>query len=583
MKKWLIAPIALALVVAACGGADPTATPAPTATPVVAPTAAAPVVAPTATSVVAPPTATATTAAPTATPVPAPTAVPTAPPKPVTPMGTLNIARARIGTGGYVPWLTRGTAKNYLPYFDRLFNMQQDGVTVVPGLVERWEFPSDGLSISFFVRKGVEFHNGWGEFTAEDVKYTIDNVLGPDSRASGGLLKTTMDRIEVAGTYELTMFLKSPFGADIPALMTLNAIVSKKYVEGVGEEEANQKESFTGPFRVVDEKDGEFIRLEALDKHWRVIPEWKVLDVREVPEEATRVALLTRGEADIIESTHTIANALEKDGFRHVLFRSSHNMAFPMYGQWMPPHETYEPFLNIKVREAMNLAINREEIAKAIYYGYAQPTGTLTWYPWSHKYEPRPYDPERAKQLLKEAGYPNGFKVDLWILQWAQGPTEQPEVAEAVAGYWEAIGLEVPISTFSIREVFGNIVQRKVKGATWPQPTTIIVPWFRNAFIYYDRQGFTGPFYEHPDVEVILEELRGAGTEELRNKLMEDITKHVYDNYNVVPVVTADERLMISDRIGEWPTIRFYANKWANYEYITHNPPLGTFRMPGIL
>ena len=333
MRKWLAMLLAVGLVVAACGGGgDATAVP---------------------------------TAGPTATSAPAPTAVPTAVPT-LTPLpkrtgstGTLNIARSRIGSGGYLTWFG-SVGKNYLPFFDRLFNLNTDGVTVVPGLVERFEIPADGKAITFFLRQGVPWHGDWGEFTAEDVKWSIDKSLAPESKSSGGLLKPVMDRIEVISPSVLTIFITAPYGGDLPSLHKRTTVVSKRYVETVGEDEANRKGIFTGPYKIVQDKDGEIIKLEVVENHWRLTPEFQFIVIREVPEEATRVALLKRGDTDIIETTHTIAQALGDEGFKTVRFSSTNNMAFPLYGQWLPPNENFAPFENKKVREALNLAINRQ-------------------------------------------------------------------------------------------------------------------------------------------------------------------------------------------------------------------------------
>ncbi|MGH2652700.1 MAG: ABC transporter substrate-binding protein, partial [Actinomycetota bacterium] len=177
-----------------------------------------------------------------------------------------------------------------------------------PMLAERWQMSPDARTWTFVLRQGVPFHDGWGDVTAEDVKFSFELLMGKDAIATTTpQWRRLIDRIEVVDRHTVRLHLKAP---DPDLLFELSSarevqILSKKHVESVGIDKASQKPVGTGPYQFAEWRRGESMRYRALDKHWRVVPQFKELVYRFVAEDATRVAMLRTGEADIIELPRT--------------------------------------------------------------------------------------------------------------------------------------------------------------------------------------------------------------------------------------------------------------------------------------
>jgi ABC-type transport system substrate-binding protein len=273
----------------------------------------------------------------------------------------------------------------------------------------------------------VQFHDGWGELTSEDVKFTLEMAMSDRPGAAGSTIGKSIapliDRVETVGPYEVVVHFKdAPWGEFAPHWFSSAKgaelpITCKKHVEEVGWEEALVNPIFSGPYKYVDHVDGEYLRLAALESHWRVVPEYKYLVFKEVPEEMTRIAMFRRGDVDIAVVTAETAKRLAAEESAGIMTVSgAQHLSLALWGQWLPTVETYDPdleWLDRRVRQAMNLAINREDIAEHIFSGYARPAGISQPLPWADEFEPYPYDPDRARELLEEAGYADGFDVEL--------------------------------------------------------------------------------------------------------------------------------------------------------------------------
>ncbi len=436
----------LAPVLAACGDDDGetstvTATRTVTATPT--PTATAP--RPTTPAATTPPATTPRPTTPAAT-TPAATPTPTPTPKRV-PTGTIRVGTSLFSRELNDPFLTAGPDMFRLGWFwDYLVGMKPDGsdISTETGLAHRWEQSADGLTWTFYLRKGVMFDQGYGELTAEDVKFSVERNYSTGAMSSRATqVRVTIKGIEVVDPYTVKVNLNSPrpvLAYDLSGLAeTPGAVYSKKQFEAVGAQQFNLKPVTSGPYRLVEHKPGQYFKYEARDDYWQYVPRYREIYVYKVSEESTRLAMLQRGELDIVDVSIENAGDMRKKGFDILRKDGANHVMMLMHNQW-------EGALGkLEVRQALSMAVNRKEMAGTIFKGEAIPA---RWFPtWAQGVgmdnDPPPYDPKKAKQILADAGYPNGF--DLTIAALPQG--DLPLVSEALSGYWDAIGVKTKIVT----------------------------------------------------------------------------------------------------------------------------------------
>jgi peptide/nickel transport system substrate-binding protein len=285
------------------------------------------------------------------------------------------------------------------PMADYLVYVKSDTHEMIPGLATRWEISDDKKSIHFWLREGVQFHDGWGELTSEDVMYSFEIAMSDASETRmRKIIAPYIDRLEAPGPYEFVVHFKEAPNADFAPHWFSSAkgaeipITCKKYVEQVGYEEANVKPIYSGPYKYSEQVFADYLKLEAVDNHWRVIPEFKYLEYKHVPEEVTRIAMFSRGDVDIAEVTTEAAGRLgDEESTTVVPVRGGSAVYLSLWGQWLPTRETYDPevpWLDKSVREAMNLAINKDDIVEHIFSGFGTPSGVPFVMPWSDEFEP---------------------------------------------------------------------------------------------------------------------------------------------------------------------------------------------------
>ena len=391
---------------------------------------------------------------------------------------------------------------------------------VQPMLAERWEMSADGLTWDFYLRQGIQFNDGWGEFTAEDVLYsaqiyTREGTTG--SYAPGFRVGEGMESYEIVSPYHIRFHLTKPQPEMEYHLCETNfGEISKKYYEAVGFDYAIMHPIGTSPWRLIEHKPAEYVKYEAVENHWRQTPEFKYLTIKEVPELSTQLAMLKTGVADFAEVPIEFAAEMEAVGFQTKRREGGGSAHLLLGGQVLPTREGYDPTCPwvthqdeaealadheagwgkvtggsewnqraLKVRMAMLYAINADAIIDNIFYGEGGkvPIGAAGGWAslgsvWLRpEWKLLPYDSELAKQLLIEAGYPDGFEIRFTIFATGQQPRLE-EIAEAVARDWEAIGLTVK------REMTEYAVERPIWGArgnvdavtlrVWPAPPE---PW----------------------------------------------------------------------------------------------------------
>ncbi|WP_174614728.1 glutathione ABC transporter substrate-binding protein [Virgibacillus ihumii] len=294
--------------------------------------------------------------------------------------------------------------------FQGLFGFSK-GMEVVPVLAKDYKISDDGLVYTFQLKKGITFHDS-APFNAKAVKVNIDRLANPDNNLKRHSLFAMVESTEVVDEYTVKIKLKKPFGAFINNLAhPAGRIISPKALEKYGEEVARNPVG-TGPFKFKEWVPGDHLTVVKYDQYWQdSYPKVDKITFEPTPENGSRVAKLKTGEADFIFPVPP-EQAKQIDGKNGIEVKAEPSIVV----RYMAMNNMKEPFNNVKVRKAINYGIDKEAFIKVVKRGFGEPLDSViapktSFYSQQKVYE---YNPEKAKQLLKEAGYPNGFKTTLW-------------------------------------------------------------------------------------------------------------------------------------------------------------------------
>ena len=315
-----------------------------------------------------------------------------------------------------------------------------------PSLAESWSGGEDGLSYEFVLRKDAKFHNG-DPVTADDVKFSFERYRG----AAHGLLKEQ----------HVVFKLKTPW----PDFITFYAVASgagwvvpRKYVEKVGEDGFKKAPIGAGPYKFVSFTPGVELVLEAFEQYWRKSPSVKRIVLRVIPDESTRLAALKRGEIDIAYSVRAeLAEELQRTPgltLKPTVGSAPYFLYFPE--QWDPK----SPWSDVRVRQAASLALDRNTINQALTFGHSHITGSVIPenFEFYVKQPPAVYDPERAKELLAEAGHADGFDAGFYTCDVAYA-----NLGEAALNYLAAVGIRARLRPLERAAFFKGYGDKKFK------------------------------------------------------------------------------------------------------------------------
>lgn len=434
-----------------------------------------------------------------AAPAPAATSQPAvAPPAATQSGGTLIVAMAKIGAPTGLPGKQTGGGPEQMPQrlsvMERITERVPD-LSYRPMLAESFTLANDLSKITVNLRQGVKFHDGWGDLTAEDVKWSYGDAAleNPESiHGSVGFINNHLEPLVVVDANTVD-FPVEEFTTRWEGIhLNIVDITSKKRVDDLGEDEALQQVVGTGPFKMNSwTADNEFLG-ESFEDYWGQQPSFDTLRVRQVPEASTRVALIKTGEAGIIDAVPiNFLKDLKETGITPVNdHRGGRQQAIFFGGNfWQKKYHDRDeavaprpgflpddehPWIGNpddpardesarKVRLALSLAINRELINEQVLLGEGSPEYVpylATFHPeypdrWVH-----PYDPDMAMQLLDEAGYGDGFEVPMFVAPDI-GSLNQ-EVYEAVATMWANVGLTPRLDRTAYQAFRPKLVERKL-------------------------------------------------------------------------------------------------------------------------
>src|SRR5205809_366370 len=479
----------------------------------------------------------------------------------------LTVALSSFSTETLDPALGGHIVKYYLSLmFDYLVGVTPDGQpSQAGGLASKWESSADHRRWTFHLRKGVKFHDG-SDMTSEDVKFSLQRATSKRSTTGyAGPLRTLIADIETPAPDRIVIVTKEPT-LIIPtylsrSLSTEGMVLPKKYIEQNGDDVFARKPVGSGPYKFVEQVTGSHIKLTAVDNHWRIgTPKYKNMVFKLVPEETTRLALLRRNDVDVADVSRERVKELEKESFP-VHFRREESiltMWWILGPEGLPP-----PMKDKRVREAMNLAIDRAEVAQSVFAGKADPAAVPLGLSWSFKdigfkVTPEmayPYDPARAKKLLADAGFAAGFPLEVYAYQ-LPGLPEGKTFAEAVSGYWEKIGIKIKLVPVDYPAFRKNWVDRKTPGS---------VGYFNIAnrdwigtYALLEKMAYSPskPNDTVNDAEVdgmIAQVIRQTDREKI-NTLMRNIYTRIRSEHLGMPIVYLHSAYATGKKLGKWNT-----------------------------
>jgi peptide/nickel transport system substrate-binding protein len=402
------------------------------------------------------------------------------------------------------------------------------GNTMAPSLAESWSTSKDGLLYEFVLRQGAKFHNG-DPVTAEDVKFSFERYRGAAAR----LVKEKVAAVELPDPHRVRFRLKEPW----PDFMTyygslttgVGWIVPKKYLETVGDEGFKKAPIGAGPYKFVSFTPGVELVLEAFDQYWRKVPSVKRLVFKSIPDESTRLAMLKRGEADVIYLLQgELAEEVRRTSgltLRPTPIVSTHWLV--LADQWDPK----SPWADKRVRLAANHAINRQAINEALTLGFSRVTWSVIPQSFDFYWQPPAYayDPSKARQLLGEAGYPRGFDAgDLWC------DAATATMSEAVAGYLQAAGIRARVRPLERAAFFKAYQEKKLKNLIYS-----ISGAFGNTATRLDTFVVSGGTYVYggyPDIDGLFREQAAELDRKRREAMLHRIQQLVHDKAMYAPI-----------------------------------------------
>lgn len=450
------------------------------------------------------------------------------------------------------PHKTRGANGGHLLFnlYDGLVALSGDMMEITPALATAWE-KVDDLTWNFTLREGVQFHNG-EPFTAEAVKYSIERLLDPDAVRFNTDYRQ-IGEVEVIDDYTVVIRTLTPDPNFLAKLFSLH-IVPPVYTASISEEEFSANPVGTGPYKFVEWILGQRLVLEANDDYWGGRPSVDRLVYRPIPEASTRLAELQAGTVDIIVQLNYDAIPLvEADPNLRAEANTGRRTVF----MHMDLFVGIEPLQDVRVRQAMSYAIDRQLIIDAVLNGYGTPLATIfrpDMAGYTPDFEPYPYDPERARELLAEAGYADGFDVRFMTSDGILN--KGVEVAEAIGAMLGDVGIRteiLPVALQVMRDMYignpdpagGNVEPLFMfnYGAPSPDATSPL-----RALI---GTGGIETFMYDPVFDELIDQYASEMNPEVRNAVAYQIQKRLYNEVPLIALYLQLDVYGVNDRL-DW-------------------------------
>ena len=361
-------------------------------------------------------------------------------------------------------WFDPSTAPPQITPFGVLYAIHDallrplPGQKMAPSLAESWTESADGLVYEFKLRRGLKFHNG-DPLTTDDVKWSFERYQGAGARE----LRARVRQVEVVDGYVIRFHLKEAWPDFITFYGTTatasGIVLPRKYFEQAGADGFRARPIGAGPYRFVSQRQGVDITLEAFPGHWRKAPNIKKLTMKSVPDSTTRLAMVKSGETDYaLFLDGPEAEAATKDARLQVVdTRHASIFWIEFADQWDPK----SPWSDKRLRQAVNFALDRKATSEAACLGYCPPAGVIVprVMDFALQVPPHPYDPQKAKQLLSEAGFPKGIDAGEFV-----AIPGFATVGEAALNHLNAVGIRMRMRPMERAAFYAAWQEKKLRG-----------------------------------------------------------------------------------------------------------------------
>jgi ABC-type transport system substrate-binding protein len=475
------------------------------------------------------------------------------------------------------------------PFLETLLEVDPATGEYGPRLATAWEHSPDFKTWTFKLRKGVQFHRGYGEFTAKDVVFSHSLMVRDDSIATLGDLWRQVSSVEAPDDYTVIFHFTNPVVKDTADYAFARSgdlkMVSKAQFDKEGDDTWDHPAG-TGSYEFVERSQGLNTVYKAVEDHWSgVTPAFEELEIRIAKEPATRLAMLLAGEAQIGD----LPRELHADAVERGLLRLSSTMSVDFVSVYFggmyftTGDEAFKPevpWTNVKVRQALNMAINRQELLDVVFAGRGEMSVISNWSEASEGWDPEwkalheelyGYNPERAKELLAEAGYaPGDIKIEIWAYS-SPGESEHPAVADALGLYFNDIGVDANVELLDWAKVRGSYQDKTIPGL-WPN----VISWrpalegLRNW--YWSESN--SHHYEDDFLDGVYDEWNNTLDTEKRNELSRSAARHLIENFAEIPLFWfTNEVFANGDVVGDWVYSGLGAGRTTQFDRIV---PAGT-------
>ena len=464
--------------------------------------------------------------------------------------------------------ISRPDHLQYDPFLETLLEVDPKTGEYTPRLAEKWSNSPDFKQWTFQLRKSVQFHNGFGPFTAKDVVHSHALMMRPEATATLAGFWRQVDKVEAVNDHQVVFHFKRPTTVMPYAASRAGdlRIVSKAQWDKEGQEGFEKRPAGTGSYRYVGRQPGLSISFERVDNHWnKERPAFKELVFRLAREESTRLALLLSGEAHVADLPRELQKDALKKGMK--IFSSSFPvdwMTVYLGGQYYLPNDpAFKPdvaWTKKPVRQALNMAINRKELLNTVFAGKGTMTYVTGWsersegynVEWQSRFDRMyGYDPTKAKALLKEAGYGPG-QLRFKILAFTEpGESEGPQVAEALGIYYKEIGVETEIEVLDWAKVREMFRKKVIQCCIWPniiswRPSE---EWIRTS--YHSKS--PNHHYENEFIDKQYDLLTKSVNPAERQKIARAIGDHLFEEFADIPLFWFANEVVANPKvIGEW-------------------------------
>ncbi|WP_197061555.1 glutathione ABC transporter substrate-binding protein GsiB [Pectobacterium betavasculorum] len=423
--------------------------------------------------------------------------------------------------------LSQTVAKSF---YQGLFGFDKD-MKLVNVLADSYDVSPDGLAYTVKLHPSVKFHDG-SAFNAAAVKVNLDRASNPDNRLKRYNLFKMIDKTEAVDDLTVKITLKTPFSAFInnlahPAAVMISPAALTQYGKEIGFHPVG-----TGPYRFVAWNQTDFVKVEKFSGYWKTgLPKLDSITWRPVVDNNTRAALLQTGEAQFAYPIpFEQAKVLEKNDKLALVASPS------ILHRYISMNVTQKPFDNPKVRQALNYAINKDALIKVAFSGYATPAagplpGSIDY---SVKYHPWPYDPAKARELLKEAGYPDGFTTTLWS---SHNHSTAQKVLQFTQQQLAQVGVKVQVTAMDAGQRAAEVEGKGVKetgvrlfytgwSASTGEADWALSPLFATAS--WPPAQFNTAFYSNPQVDADLANALKTTDRAEKQKLYKDAQDKIW-------------------------------------------------------